>query len=70
MGFNGSSPIKWDGRKEWKDQECGVPIFSGASPNVCKSCLSGWEHPHNFMIVCEENTKLLDQHPELLKEKE
>ena len=57
MGFNGE-PMKVKG-KEWREEECGTPIFGGGQQRVCSSCLKGWTHEHNYMLDTEENKKLI-----------
>lgn len=39
------------GEPEWVTQACGGPIFSseeGHKDGICRSCRSGWSHPHNY----------------------
>lgn len=46
MTFGGSGGTKW-GKKEWRTEECGTPIFPKTGEDrtikrkVCDTCLSG-----------------------------
>lgn len=60
MSFDGS-PMKVNGQ-EWREEECGTPIFGGGQQEVCSSCLKGWTHENNYMVDSEQNEKLLAKH--------
>jgi hypothetical protein len=36
--------------KEWRVEPCGTPLFGAAErqAGLCRSCLKGWTHPHNY----------------------
>ena len=43
-----------EGRKEWRNEPCGAPLFGDADQAVglCRSCQQGWTDQLNFPI-CE-----------------
>jgi hypothetical protein len=47
--------------QEWREEPCATPIFGTGQDKVCKSCLSGWTHEHNYMLDTEDNKKLLEE---------
>lgn len=38
--------------KQWETKPCNAPLFSDAERDArkCRSCSSGWTHPHNFPV--------------------
>ncbi len=59
ISFNGE-PMKVKA-KEWREEECGIPIFGNGQKVVCNSCLNGWVHEHNYMLDTKENNILIAQ---------
>ncbi len=51
--------IKTKGQK-WVTEPCGAPLFSYDCKDVCKSCLEGWTHEHNYPIKNKKNEQLLN----------
>jgi len=58
--LNMTTGAKKEIKKEWREEQCGTPLFSNDNDTVCKSCLSGWTHENNFMLGTDENQKLLE----------
>lgn len=54
------SPMQRTG-SEWRDEECGTPIFGNRKTAVCDSCLRGWTHENNYMLDTAENKNLITQ---------
>ncbi len=48
--FNMATGESKKGKKEWVVQACGTPLFSAdeRKTGICRSCQSGWKHPHNY----------------------
>lgn len=38
------------GAQHWETRACGTPLFTDAErkSGQCRSCASGWTHPHNY----------------------
>ena len=38
--------------EEWRTEPCGTPLFGATEreTGVCRSCASGWTHPHNYRV--------------------
>jgi hypothetical protein len=45
------------GRKEWRTQACGTPLFSKeeVAAGKCSSCRSGWTHDENYAVDADGN---------------
>jgi hypothetical protein len=38
--------------EHWETGPCGIPLFSEeeSRSGICRSCASGWTHPHNYPL--------------------
>lgn len=65
-----SGIVEYKDNKEWRVEECGIPLFSNDVEEVCSSCLKGWTHEHNYMLDTKENADLIKKAKIAIKEQQ